>query len=300
MSVAEEIKKLNELREQGILSDAEFEQQKRQLLSPEGPTSTSRASRSSTAADSPALAWSDVELKNKWWFQGLLTFVVPLVGLIYLFMKSYQKGRKGEAKRVGVWFKLFFLAAVVFVWASILAQPRGGGDHEARDSNATGASADLIPECASADARALIDDAIANNAANNIATLRLLDATEVEEVSATDSERRCNATLLLNSGSERVGYRMFPSSNRSMLLVEVGQPYANAPRPAPTPAAPATPTQTDRSSNIDYDRVRQSNLTRDQMIIVENVCAATEEQRLNEFSIAQLSYSAFCIDDAAP
>lgn len=296
MSIAEEIKKLNELREQGVITDAEFEQQKDLLLSGASAAAASQA-QPLAQANGLALAWAEVKLKNKWWFQGLLTFVIPLAGLIFLFMKSYQKGRKGEAKRVGVWFKLFFLAAVVFVWASILARPQNGTSYEAGDTNAIGASADLLPQCASADARALIDDAIANNAANNIATFRLLDVTEIVEISATESERRCNATLLLNSGRERVGYRMFPSSDRSMLLVEVGEPYADTPRSAPMPAAPA---RSDQSSNVDFDRVRQSALTRDEQIIVENVCAVPEERRLDEFSIAQLSYSAFCIDDPAP
>ncbi|MBY0568174.1 MAG: SHOCT domain-containing protein [Hyphomonadaceae bacterium] len=299
MSIAEEIKKLNELREQGVITDAEFEQQKGLLLSGASAAAASQA-QPLAQANGLALAWAEVKLKNKWWFQGLLTFVIPLAGLIFLFMKSYQKSRKGETKRVGVWFKLFFLTAVVFVWASILARPQGGADFSGGETSAIGATADLLPECGSADARALIDDAIANNAANNIATLRLLDVIEVTEISATENERRCNATLLLNSGRERVGYRMFPSSDRSMLLVEVGQPYANTPPPAPPSAAPATPTQSEQSSNVDFDRVRQSALTRDEQIIVENVCAVPEEQRLDQFSIAQLSYSGFCIDDPAP
>lgn len=291
MSVAEEIKKLNELREQGIISDAEFEQQKRQLLSPGGAAAPSHAAQSASATTSPTLAWPDVALKNKWWFQGLLTLLIPLVGLLFLFMKSYQKGRNGEAKRVGVWFKLFFVAAVSIVWASILARPQGNAGFVAEDTNAIGATAELLPGCGSADARALINDAITNNAASSIATLRLLDVTDVEEVFATDSERRCNATLFLNSGSERVGYRIFQSSDRSMLLVEVGEPYAANALRSPPSSAPS-----DQSSNVDYNRIRQGNLTPDQVAIVESVCAVPDEERLDEFSIAELSYATFCID----
>jgi len=257
------------------------------------PAAPASQPQSTDSTSGPTLAWADVKLKNKWWFQGLLTFVIPLAGLIFLFMKSYQKGRKGEAKRVSVWFKLFFVAAVFFVWASILARPQGDADYGSGDTNAIGSIADLLPRCDSADARALINDAITNNVANNIATLRLLDVTEVQEISATDGERRCNATLFLNSGSERVGYRMFPSSDRSMMLIEIVEPYANAtlpPAPGPAPSEP--------SSNIDYGRVRERNLTADQVSIVEYVCAVPANQRVNQLSIAELSYDTFCLDGA--
>lgn len=45
--------------------------------------------------------WAKVPLRNKWWFQAVLTFLIIPVGLAFvLFVPAYQK-RKGKVERVG-------------------------------------------------------------------------------------------------------------------------------------------------------------------------------------------------------
>ncbi len=300
MSMADEIRKLDELRKQGLISDAEFERQKQVLLGGASPVPSAHA-----IADAPA--WADIDLKNKWWFQWLLTLVIiPLGLLLVLFMKSYQRGKTGHAKRVSIGFKMLFVVLALVVWGVGIAGLVGG-----ERPSASGV-ADGVAACDSDQARAVLANAIENNAASNVVTLRLLDVSDIEEVSvnAQRTARNCNATFVLNSGRERLGYTLSLASNGD-LLVEVHpdeveapaaqQQPANAETSSPAPSANENATAPNgQNSNVDYDLVRQQNLTADQIAIVERVCGVPYAQRVDQLSIAELSYDRFCKDSAAP
>lgn len=210
MSLADELGKLDALRKQGVLTDAEFEQRKRSLLGGSGANPTN--------GNVPYSEWSEVPLKNKWWFQALLTLLIIPLGLIFvIFFKSYQK-KKGAVARVGVGFKIFFVILMLCLWAFVASL---GGNPGSMSS--AGASSEMVT-CDSYEAREAIVDAIENNSTSNIATLRLLDLQNIEEVSynAETRTRRCSATFVLNSGRESSAYTLSPASTPDSFLVEIG------------------------------------------------------------------------------
>lgn len=77
-----------------------------------------------------------------------------------------------------------------------------------------------VPQCGEAIARELMKNAIEQNASANTATLRLLDLTDVKELSfsADKKERVCTGTAFLNSGKARVNYRIWITSNNRLLI----------------------------------------------------------------------------------
>lgn len=229
MSIADELTKLNALRAQGVITDAEFEQRKRVLLG-----TTEAKGGSGKYAE-----WSEVPTKNKWWFQALLTIVVFPIGLLFvLFFKAYHK-KKGAVAKVGVGFKLFFvvlvLAALTFL-ASIAPQsPDSGAGNSTTESPQATTEAPATPTpraeptmvaCDSREARQALANAIENNASRNVATLRLLDLQDIQELSYDEGARtrRCTATFVLNAGRERSNFVLSPSSSRGQFLVEI-MPY---------------------------------------------------------------------------
>lgn len=100
------------------------------------------------------------------------------------------------------------------------------------------ASTPTIPVCDSADVRSAVTNAIEQNASSNIATLRLLDMTNVSEIAANEAERLCAATLVLNSGEVQTRVRV-SLSTQGETLVMVGQNVALTPTTVPAEAAPA-------------------------------------------------------------
>lgn len=226
MSIADELTKLNDLRAQGIITDAEFEQRKRVLLG-----TTNAKSASVKYAE-----WSEVPTKNKWWFQALLTIVVFPIGLLFLlFFKAYHK-KEGAVAKVGIGFKLFFvmlvLAALVFLASVAPQSPESGASSSNTEAPqaATETAATPTPRtepamvaCDSREARRALADAIEHNASSNAATLRLLDLQDIQELSYDESTqtRRCTATFVLNAGRERSTFVLSPASSRGQFLVEI-------------------------------------------------------------------------------
>lgn len=228
--IAEELSKLNELRMQGILTDAEFEARKRALLGGKG----------SKARQVEYAEWSDVPQKNKWWFQALLTLVVIPIGLLFLLLFKSYKRKKGEVTRVGAGSKFIFSLLALGAWVlaigatappSDVASDRSAGV-EAVDTSIEAPAGrherlERVPPamvaCDSPQARAALASAIQNNANSNIDTLRLLDLQDIQEISydADTRIRRCAAMFVLNAGRERSAYVLSPASRSHEFLVEI-------------------------------------------------------------------------------
>lgn len=236
MSIADELKKLAELRSQGVLSDAEFEAQKAALLS--GVEHPASATTSDAQRD-----WRDVPLADKWWFQLIVTALANPIGLLLmLFRKSFQKTRTGEVKRVGRVSKLAFGSLGALVWVLGLASLSSG---PMTPGGSTSPPVAAIDACDSAEARGAVTNAIEQNASSNLDTFKLLDMRDIVEVQVLDGGkvRRCNATLVLNSGDEAVGFELSPDSTGKMLLVTLRDPY-----PKPTVTTPASPSAPDQGA----------------------------------------------------
>lgn len=93
----------------------------------------------------------------------------------------------------------------------------------------------MIPTCDSPLARSAVADAVENNAVSNLATLRLLDMQGVQEIKSNATQRLCQATLVLNSGSQQTRYLLSLSSSGET-LVQVGSDL-DIEAAAPSPAA---------------------------------------------------------------
>lgn len=72
--------------------------------------------------------------------------------------------------------------------------------------------------CDSAVVRQAVADAIEQNAISNLATLRLLDMRDVRELKVTATERLCEATLVMNSSTERTRVAVTLSSQGDTLV----------------------------------------------------------------------------------
>jgi len=243
MSIADELKKLAELRSQGVLSDAEFEAQKSALLS-------GRSNTASAATNDAPREWRDVPLAEKWWFQLIVTALANPIGLLLmLFRKSFQKTRSGEVQRVGRVSKFMFGSLGALVWALGLAGLSSG---PIATGGSTSPPVAAIDACDSAEARGAVTNAVEQNASSTLDTFKLLDMRDIVEVEVLDGGkvRRCNATLVLNSGEEAVGFELSPDSTGKALLVTVRvTPY---PKPAAqTKGAQSTPASALAAPNFD-------------------------------------------------
>ena len=199
MSVADEIAKLQGLRSQGVITEAEFEQQKKTLMG-----------GAETAPSEPsAPAWDQIPIHKKWWFQALVTLIVVPVGLILLvFVPSYRK-KKGQVIPVERWFKIAFAIFVLIAWGMNLGRLGGG------------TSSASVPACNSSSAKGVVKNAIERNAAG--ANLRLLELKDTKEISfdASKPERLCGGVAVLNSGDEAIRYRLWLTADKRMILGEV-------------------------------------------------------------------------------
>lgn len=203
MSVADEIAKLQNLRTQGILTDEEFETQKRKLIGTSPiPTATSEA-------DGESLAWSQIPLRRKWWFQVVVTLIIVPVGLTLLVLVPSFRRKKGKIVPVERWFKIIFAVLVVVVWAANL------------NGIVSGTRTASVPACDSRSAKNVVKDAIERNADG--ASLRLLDLRDVKELfyDSDKPERLCEGIAVLNSGNQAIRYRLWLSADRKAILGSV-------------------------------------------------------------------------------
>lgn len=207
MSAAEELERLAALKASGSLSNEEFELLKRKLLYSESSENPARSTQ---------LKWSDVKLRQKWWFQALSTLILPIVGIpLILLIKAYFKKRDGTVAKRSIITKSVFVALALFVWGLNLARL----SFSEADYNFAGTSE--IPTCDSIESRGALSDAIENSVESRQSNYRLLDLQNVVEVESVAGElRRCNADLVLNSGTETTGYSI-RNGSPGVILVEI-------------------------------------------------------------------------------
>ncbi|MGE3250560.1 MAG: SHOCT domain-containing protein [Hyphomonadaceae bacterium] len=160
MSVADELKKLAELRSQGVLTEAEFEQQKQMLLRG-GPGQSATESLFGT----PPLNWDKVPLSRRWWFQWLVTLVVTPFGLVLMAMVPAFRLRDRQVIPVGPTMKFVFGGIACALWgAAILAtlpQPLPetlGAEQAVTEQTAEGE--DALPSCENTELRNAAREAV--------------------------------------------------------------------------------------------------------------------------------------------
>ena len=116
MSTADELLKLNDLKDRGLLTDAEFQQQKGLLLGQQG---TSVASNNTPNA---VPEWATIPLRKKWWFQAVWALFFCPVGLVLLAVFPSYIRRKGQVRRVGAGAKIFVSVCLLLLLALALAR----------------------------------------------------------------------------------------------------------------------------------------------------------------------------------
>ena len=81
----------------------------------------------------------------------------------------------------------------------------------------------LVPKCDDRVAIAALKDVFQHNAMSKLVSLRLLDVSDVTQLSFDPNrpERSCNALFALNTGEQRKQYRIWLSSDKTSPLVEV-------------------------------------------------------------------------------
>ncbi len=111
-----EIEKLAELRDKGILTDEEFQQKKTKLLSEDGSMGGADAAGPKESPKTEAVtAWT----KKAFWGYVLLSILIPIVGLIIGIVAMTKGGKK---VRQGIALILVSVGMVVLYLAAI-----GGG-----------------------------------------------------------------------------------------------------------------------------------------------------------------------------
>jgi Short C-terminal domain len=219
MYLADELAKLNQLRKDGALSEEEFAEQKRILI--EGNHSTKNINRPSK------IKWVDVPLRHKLWFHFLLGLLVVPVGLLMMMIyPSYTKNKAGDAVRESKTKKIIF--GMLFVTSWILYLGNMGTNHSTNEKTTSEHSShdtesmDILPECDSQEVEENIGDIISNSPANKLINLELVEFTSARQVSYTkNTERRCVADVVLNSGREQIQIRLTPAKEAGTFLIEV-------------------------------------------------------------------------------
>ncbi len=149
MSIADELEKLNRLRLDGALTDAEYQQQKEKLLNSEVSASGSKAVSTGEPRELAA-----IPLKNRWWFQSVLTWLAIPAGIILMLCCTAYQKKKGQIVPVGSGTKALVIALAFLLWALGLArlftdtafQRQLSQSSGAASSGASNAEASLDPQ----------------------------------------------------------------------------------------------------------------------------------------------------------
>jgi hypothetical protein len=241
-SVADEIAKLNKLWLDGAISDAEFQQQKERLLgSNSAPTSTPSApARSDVPTD-----WSSVRLRNKWWFQAVLTLLIIPVGIILMLSCTAYHKKRGQIVRVGKGAKFLLITIALLLWAFNVAKLMGpynlgraaGGAysiiHDAADSTAAPGDQNdgSLAACDGDDTKAAVKQILEQDGQTKV-----VDMGGIQEVSCpalnmdsgacmkpSRKERYCNAQVYLSTGTTGIKFHMsYGPSGKPLVEVQEG------------------------------------------------------------------------------
>jgi hypothetical protein len=211
MSFADELIKLNQLRQDGVLSDEQFESQKKTLL--EGGPSA----QANTCPEN--LKWAEVKLWKKLWFQGLTGVLIAYpAGIILLTVfPSYAKQSGGLAKRCGKGLKAFIVFSLICIWMSKTLPTL------ARDGWNVAEVSSELPTCDSSETEEALERIISKGPHSHLVNLELLEVTKATEISydKIQTVRTCRADLVLNSGRESVRFKISRAKVLGEFLVEI-------------------------------------------------------------------------------
>lgn len=200
MSLADELTKLNQLRQDGVLNEEEFQTQKKKLI--EGSSSAQSDSSSEN------LKWDDIPVWKKTWFQMLMGLIIYPAGIILLVIfPSYSKKKGGLAKRDGKGTKALMLFLLTAGWLMFISRGSSG-----------------IPKCDASEVEDTLGEIVSNNPASRLVNLELIEVTKVDEISYDKDRlvRTCRADLILNSGRESVRFKISKAKGAGEFLVEMG------------------------------------------------------------------------------
>ena len=150
-------------------------------------------------------AWKLAKRKglDKWaWPWAFAAALVPLSILVMLFIKS----KRADDGRLSGWATP---GVVVLAALGLLGFARA----VVADSPPVPF---VLPECSSSDAREAVVSAIANGPTGKTTGVAIIDMSDMVEVSANTTERKCVAKALLNTAAEQaMSYRLFTRSHGS-------------------------------------------------------------------------------------
>lgn len=200
MSIADKIAKLNELKASGAITEEEFQEEKRKLLS------GSAVEKPSVNENGVETAWDAIPLHRKWWFQVALLLLLTPIGLVLtVFVPAYKKTKSGDPERIGKGFKAVCIVIALLLWGVNIARLIGPGG---------------LPTCESSNAKETLTQAFDQS---QMARNLNLSVVQVENTitlpGSNDKQRQCSADLMLNNGETiPVDFSMIGQGDGTFLL----------------------------------------------------------------------------------
>lgn len=181
MSIADEIAKLNELKANGAITEEEFQEEKRKLLS------GSAVKKPSVNENGVETAWDAIPFHRKWWFQVALLLLLTPIGLVLtVFVPAYKKTKLGDPERIGKGFKTVCIVIALLLWGFNIARLVSPGG---------------LPTCESSNAKETLTQAFDQSQMARDLNLSVVQVRNVATSSgSTEKQRRCSADLILNNG----------------------------------------------------------------------------------------------------
>jgi hypothetical protein len=123
MSVSDELVKLNDLKNAGLLSEGEFQQQREALLAAQLSPSPKAVSPAQTIEATPAVlpidVWPTIPLRKKWWFQVIWVLIcVPFTLILMACYPSYYRHKNVEIRKVSATNKAIF-SVLWLLWMAL-------------------------------------------------------------------------------------------------------------------------------------------------------------------------------------